>query len=157
MVGIALVLILLYTISNFTNPFLIDFLNLQKPDDIVYFINRFLLWGGLLLLFLYTGNVLKQQFLLWEEKKRGFLFYLLSILSMLAILFIGLVLIAMLLNSLQFNSVSNKQVEHNLIYKNNFPLLVFTAFTAGLLEELLFRGYIQPRIERWTKSKLWVS
>jgi membrane protease YdiL (CAAX protease family) len=32
--------------------------------------------------------------------------------------------------------------------------LVFTAFTAGVLEEFLFRGYIQPRIERWTQSKL---
>jgi membrane protease YdiL (CAAX protease family) len=155
MIGIGLILILLYAVSNFSDPFLTALFNSQKPDAWVYFINRLLLWAVLLLLFLYTRYVLRQNFLPWENKKRGILFYILSILSMLAILFVGLVLLAMLLNALQFNSVSKNQMERNLIYKNNISLLIFTAFTAGVLEELLFRGYIQPRVERWTQSKLW--
>ena len=153
-VGIGLILMLLYAVSNLSDTILIDLFNLQKPNAMVYFINRLVLWVSLFLLFLYTRYVLRQKFILWEDKKRGILFYVFSIISMLAILFVGLVLIAMLLNALQFNSVANKQLERNLIYKNNLPLFIFTAFTAGVLEELLFRGYIQPRVERWTQSKL---
>lgn len=32
-------------------------------------------------------------------------------------------------------------------FKNNIPLILFTSITAGITEELLFRGYLIPRLE----------
>ncbi|WP_449397880.1 CPBP family glutamic-type intramembrane protease [Chryseobacterium wanjuense] len=36
----------------------------------------------------------------------------------------------------------------NLSFKNNYLLIIFTCLTAGVVEELLMRGYIQSRIEK---------
>ena len=80
-------------------------------------------------------------------------FTLFSILIVMAILFIGLVVIAMLLNYFNFNAASPKTSTHHEILKNNIPLFLFSAFTAGFLEEVVFRGFIQPRIERMANSR----
>jgi membrane protease YdiL (CAAX protease family) len=43
---------------------------------------------------------------------------------------------------------SSKLLEYVGLFKNNVPLLIFTALTAGVTEELIFRGYMQPRLEK---------
>ena len=44
--------------------------------------------------------------------------------------------------------VSDKLLQLSSIFKNNYFLIVFTCLTAGVIEELLMRAYIQPRIEK---------
>jgi len=42
------------------------------------------------------------------------------------------------------------------IFFRKYPfLLVFTALTAGVTEELVFRGYLQPRLELLFKNPYW--
>ena len=36
--------------------------------------------------------------------------------------------------------------------KNNYPLLIFTCLTAGITEELVFRGYLMPRLQLFFKN-----
>ena len=154
-IGIFGIAALLYIASNYSNSSLLKLFDLNKPTALIYYINRLLLWCCLLLLFFYSKSFEKQDLILWKEKKPNLLTATLSVTIILFILFAGLVVIALLLNYLDFNSRTQKTVERNIIFKNNISLLVFSAFTAGALEEIVCRGYIQPRIERMTQSPLW--
>jgi membrane protease YdiL (CAAX protease family) len=44
--------------------------------------------------------------------------------------------------------VSERLLEFKILFKNNYLLIIFTCLTAGIIEELLMRAYIQPRIEK---------
>lgn len=104
-----------------------------------------LLWVWLLLMYLYTSKIEKQKFLLWGDKKYSFLFYIISIVSI-----IGLLYLSSLITHILAPFVS--KTEHSLLlkkmldYTNVHPvLLVFASLTAGVVEELIFRGYLIPR------------
>jgi membrane protease YdiL (CAAX protease family) len=44
--------------------------------------------------------------------------------------------------------ISDKLLQLSSIFKNNYFLIIFTCLTAGVIEELLMRAYIQPRVEK---------
>ncbi|MEI7489030.1 MAG: CPBP family intramembrane glutamic endopeptidase, partial [Chryseobacterium sp.] len=47
-----------------------------------------------------------------------------------------------------YEKISDKLIKLQSIFKNNYFLIIFTCLTAGVIEEFLMRGYIQPRIEK---------
>uniref|UniRef100_A0AAU6WKY2 CPBP family intramembrane glutamic endopeptidase n=3 Tax=Chryseobacterium TaxID=59732 RepID=A0AAU6WKY2_9FLAO len=49
--------------------------------------------------------------------------------------------------------MSSRLVQLSEIFKNNYGLIIFTCLTAGVVEELLMRGYIQPRVEKIYKNR----
>jgi membrane protease YdiL (CAAX protease family) len=48
---------------------------------------------------------------------------------------------------------SEKIKELTIIFKSNSWLLLFTCLTAGITEELIFRGFLMPRLELLLKNR----
>ncbi|WP_163408444.1 CPBP family intramembrane glutamic endopeptidase [Flavobacterium ajazii] len=118
-----------------------------------YYISRFTIWISLLLLFLYSFKIEKQPFLLWKETEYPFSFLATAIFKtflklFLAVFFTGLFL--MLFKITTESTVLNKAL---VLFKKSYVLLFFTCVTAGITEELIFRGYLLPRLEVVLKNK----
>ncbi len=110
---------------------------------------RILEWIWLLLIVLYAAKIEKQKFLLWKEiTNYSFHFYIISVLSI-----GGLVILSGFFTRLLIHFVS-KPVQSLLLkgmmdyLHTHVLLLVFTSLTAGVVEELIFRGYLIPRLNK---------
>lgn len=149
--GIAGVLVLLHIGSNYSNGLLLEVFDLEKANTTILFLNRLLLWGILLLFFLYVKFFIKEKFLPWEERKQTIVRAGLSVIILLVILFVGFVGLILFIQYLDFPTQGERLPEINILFQN-LHLMIFYAFTAGVLEELLFRGYILPTLTRISKS-----
>ena len=111
-----------------------------------FFISRFSIWFSLLLLFLYNYKIEKTPFLLWKEKQYSFSPFLIAVFETFLKLFISVIIVGyiVLLFKIKVESVVlNKALA---LFKNNYFLAFFTCLTAGITEELFFRGYLLPRL-----------
>ncbi|HEU4717749.1 MAG TPA: CPBP family glutamic-type intramembrane protease, partial [Bacteroidia bacterium] len=84
---------------------------------------------------------------LWEEKKYNWWVYLVSVFAVYGTLIVALIFVALILVGFGFSRDSSKMQEVTEILRANKGLMVFTALTAGVMEELTFRGYILSRFE----------
>jgi uncharacterized protein len=120
-----------------------------------YFYSRLILWLYLLIIYIWVLKVEKQKFLLWSERQSSVLFYLISIAAMLA----AIILLAGILHKIEsyygWDKSDKLKVMLQLLWKNKL-LLLFTTLTAGIMEELLFRGYLMPRLQLLLKSS-WLT
>lgn len=105
------------------------------------------MWLALLLLWFYAKRFENQPLLLWPQRKYKFFISILATFAVLLTVYFGNVLVLKLLSQLVTNVTSPKLLELISLFKDNIPLLLFTAATAAIVEELIFRGYIQPRLE----------
>ena len=160
-IGIIGIVVLFFSLSNFTLPFLLKISGEPAFNGYLFFVNRLFIWLALLLLSLYAKHVEKEPLLLWSQRKRKILFSILAIIAILLVIFLGIFLGNMLISkilshfSTSTNITSPKLIEYGTLFKHNIPLLIFTAATAAIVEELVFRGYIQPRIEVIFKKPVW--
>ncbi len=113
-----------------------------------FFFTRIVLWSVLPIIYLYTRFIEKGKFLLWKDKKYNFSFYLIAIISLYFICLFGGGFLNMIIVITTQDKISPKLLKLQAIFKNNYPLIIFTCLTAGVVEELLMRGYIQPRIQK---------
>jgi membrane protease YdiL (CAAX protease family) len=115
-------------------------------------ISRCLFWIEIILLIIYVKFVEKSKFLLWPEKKQKFWFYPASFgaLYLLAITASAVAAIPKL-----FGIPDNREVMEQMLHilNKSMPLMIFSAITAGVTEELIFRGYMVPRMEVIFKNK----
>jgi uncharacterized protein len=120
-------------------------------DTDSFFYSRLILWFYLLIIYIYVRKVEKQKFLLWFERRSSFLFYLISMAAILA----AIVLIAGILHKIEsyygWDNSDKLKAMLALLWKNKL-LLLFTTLTAGIMEELLFRGYLMPRLQLLLKN-----
>ncbi len=121
-----------------------------------FWITRTMMWVMLLIMFLFARNIEKKPFLLWKEQKKKPLFYLLSIIIVLVVALIFTAGVSIL--EKKFGMVENNKTLHEMmaLLCGNKLLLVFTCVTAAFTEELIFRGYLLPRLEVLLKNK-WVA
>ncbi|HEY5406631.1 MAG TPA: CPBP family intramembrane glutamic endopeptidase [Ginsengibacter sp.] len=145
--GIIGILLLLFLISLIGSTWFLDFLGLSAINASVFFTSRMLYWLCLGLLWLYSVKIEKQDLLIWKERNYNILNYLLSIVVIFFVLMAGMLLIQGILAFTGFSKQSKTLNQIAIILKANKPLLVFTALTAGVVEEFIMRGYIQPRLE----------
>ena len=148
--GIVGILLLVFLLSLIGSNSFLNLFGLQKINESIYFVSRLLNWACLFLLFVYVIKIEKQSFLIWKEKKYQFLSYFISTIGIFIILVAGGFII--LLSLTGYNEKSAKLFEIVALLKSNKPLLVFTALTAGVVEELIFRGYMLPRLVNIFKS-----
>ena len=122
----------------------------------IYIIFRILFWFCLFAMALYALWVEKNNFLLWDESKHDFIFYLKAIIALMGILFLGNLIIGIVLKLVfHLNTNSPKTAQIVTLFKQNKMLLYLTVITAGVVEELLFRGYMQARLQFYFKKPIW--
>lgn len=114
--------------------------------------SRLFVWSEVLLLYFYAHRVEKNDLLIWKDKTHGFLFYLASVI----VLYI-IVLVCMRISYIPYyyGWREKSRVIYNMLrfLKQNPPLMLFSAITAGITEEIICRGYMLPRIEMLVKNK----
>ena len=125
-IGMILVIALKFVLSFIVKYTIGDFL----PWG---YLAKFLVWIWFFLIYLFAIKIEKQKFLLWNDKKYSFLFYVISIISIL-----GLIILFGQIPHL----VPGLKTEHNLLLEDmknylraHYVLLVFTCLTAGVVED----------------------
>lgn len=103
-------------------------------------------WMAVFVLWLYS-RFAEGGFLLWEEQRKKPLFYLVSPLLTLGGILVLLTALSVGKNLLGFHSHNEELNAVNSLLERNTAFFVFSALTAGITEELIFRGYLLPRME----------
>lgn len=145
--GIGFIILLLFTISLTAAQSVLQLFGLTAVNNHVFLTSRLLYWVSLLLLWLYAIKIEKQPLLLWDERKYSVGFYLLSIGGIFLSLIVGMVILQSFLSVARLSKKSTVLSALIVIFKGSHFLLVFTCLTAGVVEELIFRGYLQPRLQ----------
>ncbi|AZA83972.1 hypothetical protein C1637_15885 [Chryseobacterium lactis] len=119
-----------------------------------FYISRIVLWVVLIIIFLYTLFVERGSFLLQEEKKYAVSFYAKAVIGLYLASVFGSAFLNILVHLVTHENTSDKLVAISYLFKNDYFLIIFTCLTAGVMEELLMRGYMQPRIEKIYNSSI---
>ncbi|HVW98159.1 MAG TPA: type II CAAX endopeptidase family protein [Mucilaginibacter sp.] len=114
--------------------------------------SRLLIWLDVLILYLYALNIEQNRLLLWAERKRGAGFYLASFV-VLYLLSMAAGVASRVPDLFGFRDDRSILVRMIAVFNQNAFLAIFTAVTAGITEELIFRGYLLPRLEILFKNK----
>ena len=146
-VGMISILLFLFIFPLFFSPFVLQLFGLSKINGTLFFISRLLYWVGLVMLYLYCAKTEKQNILIWEDRRYTISIYFASIIIIFLVLFAGLALIRFLYSFTHFSKTSEKLIEIANIFRQHKFLLVFSALTAAVTEEIIFRGYLQPRFQ----------
>jgi uncharacterized protein len=126
------------------------FSSLAKPDKVLY--SRFIFWGEVLLLMLYAYKAEHRKFLIWNEKYMDIASFLVTIV-VLYFLSWACALVAAIPKLLGWHENDEVFRKIVLLFVNRQWLMLFTAFTAGVTEELIFRGYILTRLSLLIKNR----
>lgn len=146
--GILLTFILLALVMLYIFPFINTVMGTTNFTAEKFFYTRTILWSVLIVIFFYSFFIEKNSFLLWEDKKYSITFYFTAVICLYFICLIGGSFLNVLVKILTHEKFSEKVTQLSSIFKNNYLLIIFTCLTAGVVEELLMRGYIQARIEK---------
>lgn len=148
-IGILFLLLLLFLFSLLGSQSVLNLFGLSKVNTTIFFISRLLYWLVLLLVWFYSIKVEKQPLLIWEERKYKLSTYIAAIIVIILILFICLIFLVILFYFIvgKTPTTSTKLLGMVNIFRENKLLVLFTVLTAGIVEELIFRGYLQPRLE----------
>jgi membrane protease YdiL (CAAX protease family) len=120
---------------------------LLLSDEAALFSSRIAIWVALAVLFIYVRQIEKQPLLLWEEKKYAVGYYILSVITTLLVVVAVLIVFSIVWTLLGLKKDSNSLNKIIDIFRHNHFLVVLTCLTAGITEELVFRGYIMPRLQ----------
>jgi membrane protease YdiL (CAAX protease family) len=150
--GIIWILAVLTLFSFSGSEPVLHVMGLTTINATMLFISRMLYWLALALLALYCSRIEKQPLLLWKNEPYSYVTYLVMLFALLSILLSGALILVKLLSFTGLSKTSEKMHEVTTIMKQHSLLLVFTCVTAGVTEELIFRGYMQPRLEILFKS-----
>lgn len=151
-IGILILFGLHFAIPYATKYALVGFGKIDGIRLVAFWITRILSWVCLLLLIIYARKVEKQKLLLYAEKNYNILLFILSMIGIFAALFAGLFFIVRILMAAGLSKESVRLNEMLEMFRANNFLLIFTCLTAGVVEELTFRGYLMPRLEILFKS-----
>lgn len=115
------------------------------------FYSRFCYWGTVLVLLAYALKIERQPFLILPEAKTTIGYFLLSVL-VLYLLSIAAAIVSAITTRFGLhdsNAVMKKVIE---TLKGHSVMIFFMALTAGVTEELIFRGYLLTRIAQLFKN-----
>jgi membrane protease YdiL (CAAX protease family) len=114
------------------------------------FYSRFVYWGLVVILLFYSLKV-EHQPLLWKEKNNTVGFFLISVLVLYVLSITAAIISAIpaLFGERENNAVMKKIIA---IITGHQAMIFFIALTAGITEELIFRGYVLARLSQWIKN-----
>ncbi|MDB5003105.1 MAG: family intrarane metalloprotease [Mucilaginibacter sp.] len=130
--------------------FLIGSLPLNMSDKAFY--SRFIYWTEVLFLWWYAKQCENQPLLIWKEKQFGAKF-ILKWAILLYLLSLVAAVISLIPSWLGFHE--NKDIIHQIarMVKGRPLFIVFISLTAGVTEEIIFRGYILTRLSLMLKNQ----
>jgi membrane protease YdiL (CAAX protease family) len=99
-----------------------------------------------------VSKVEQQRLLLWEDKHYSVGYYILSVIVILLIILFGAAIIGLTLKHFNLLKLS---AAITLMRNMGAPAKLLGAVTAGVLEELIFRGYMISRLKLFFKSGHW--
>lgn len=149
---ISIIISVLLPVLALYSPLL--FKNLGISKEIQFYISRFAIWISLLLLFFYSLKIEKQPFLLWKETNYTFPSFTKALVITFIKLFVAVYLTSLLIMLFKITGESAVLQKAIALFKKSYFLLFFTCITAGITEELIFRGYLLPRLELLFKNKI---
>jgi membrane protease YdiL (CAAX protease family) len=153
LVGIMVMLLLLFLVSLLGSPVVFHQFGLSKINAGYFFVSRLLYWLCLIVVWRYSSKIEKQNLLLWGEKKYKALFHLLSIIALAITIVVSTGIADHIITSIIHQKECSIRLQEMVdLFRTNKYLLFFTALTAGVTEELLFRGYLLPRLELLFKN-----
>lgn len=120
--------------------------------ETLFLISRFTIWLVLALLLVYASKAEKSPFLIWKETEYPLKISATALLKTMLQLFLVVYLVGILSLLFHLKTKSTHLSETLTLFHKNFFLLFFTCFTAGVTEELIFRGYLLPRLEILLKN-----
>ncbi|MGD1318355.1 CPBP family intramembrane glutamic endopeptidase [Chryseobacterium sp. 2R14A] len=150
--GIILTFVLLAASMLYSIPLINLFFESKVLTAEIFFYNRLSLWLVLILVLVYNFFIENRSFFVWEDKKYSPIFYFGAIIILYLICAIGGAFLNGIIMLLTKEKLSEKILQISSLFKNNYFIIIFTCLTAGVIEELLMRAYIQPRIEKIYKS-----
>ena len=152
--GVAGLVFILYLQVETGGTPLLRLLGLTHPFALYFFCNRLLFWIVLGLTWWYAVRVEKQPLLLWAERRQGILHYIGALILLPIIVCICLAIVNALIYMVTRKTEHSESLEQVVRYCRAHPFLLFyTVITAGVTEELLFRGYLLPRLELFVRNR----
>jgi membrane protease YdiL (CAAX protease family) len=131
--------------------FWLSHIQMNYYDKLFY--SRFIYWGIVVVLLFYAFKIERQSLLLWKEENNTIGFFLLSVfllyLSSIGAAFVSAV--PVLLGGRE-NDVMMKKII--AVITGHQAMIFFLALTAGVTEELIFRGYLLTRLSQWFKNEV---
>ncbi|WP_445430342.1 lysostaphin resistance A-like protein [Chryseobacterium indoltheticum] len=152
--GIVLTFVLLAASMLYSIPLINLFFNYKTLTADLFFYNRLSLWLVLVVVLIYNFFLENRSFFVWEEKEYSPLFYLGAVIILYFICLFGGAFLNAIIIFLTQEKPSERLLDLKNLFKNNYFLIIFTCLTAGVIEELLMRAYIQPRIEKIYNSPM---
>lgn len=122
------------------------------PANSLFFLSRLLFWMALGIVYWYCRKIEGQNLLLWQNQKQTLLHVCLAILIIFAAVIAGSGIIRAIAHL--FNYSANSAIAARLTTYSS-PLKLFIIITAAVTEEMLFRGYLMPRLQLLFKNQLW--
>lgn len=113
-----------------------------------FIVSRILFWLWLIAIYFYVIRKEKQPFLLWSEKAYSAGFYVSSVLLILLISFTGNICLYLFLSRHGYYASSLVRE----VYHLSTPVKLLAILTAAFVEELIFRGYLLPRLQLFFKN-----
>lgn len=118
----------------------------EIPESVLFWISRFGFWICLLLVLLWSVRIEKNPLLIWKERPLSFPEGLATGFGLFGAVMIGMLLLSMTLLITGYKEDHTQLKKIVETFRNSPLLLVFTVITAGAVEELIFRGYLLPRM-----------
>jgi len=145
--GVVLAILFPYTIMLAWWPF-----HLAYETRLYY--SRFIFWVEILLLIVYSRKVERRPLLIWKDREFDILFFIGSVILLYILTWVASI-IAFIPHMLGMHDNRVLIDKMTRVFKNHHGIMVFSAFTAGVTEELIFRGYIYTRLSLLFKKDYW--
>jgi len=128
----------------------IRYLPIDLYDKLFY--SRFIFWGVVALLFFYANKIEKQPLLIWEKGSSDVGFFIIAVFVLyLVSVACGILSALPRLFGMHENDKVIKMVQK--VLTGHDALIFFMSLTAGVTEEVIFRGYILTRLTKLLKGK----
>ena len=118
-------------------------------DGIFY--SRFIFWTEVLLLMLYAAKAEQRKFLPWQDKKLDIGVFLASVIVLYLASYICSI-IGLIPRGFGYHESNALMKRVAMLLAGHQLLILFTCITAGVTEELIFRGYMIPRLSLLFKN-----
>lgn len=152
--GIILAFVILAASMLYSIPLINQFFHYKTLTVDLFFYNRLSLWLVLIMVLIYNFTFENRSFFVWEDKKYSIVFYFGAVVVLYLICAFGGAFLNIIIKLLTNEKLSDRLLEFKNLLQNNYLLIAFTCLTACVIEELLMRAYIQPRIEKIYNSPL---